>query len=53
MEFVVNCETQEEGDELWEELSEGGEEGQDAAKGNSVIGLTVVHRTGGIKPLAL
>ncbi len=26
--FVVNCETQEEVDELWEKLSEGGEKGQ-------------------------
>jgi len=26
--FVVNCETQEEVDEFWEKLSEGGEEGQ-------------------------
>jgi predicted 3-demethylubiquinone-9 3-methyltransferase (glyoxalase superfamily) len=26
--FIVNCETQEEVDELWEKLSEGGEKGQ-------------------------
>ena len=26
--FVVNCETQQEVDEFWEKLSEGGEEGQ-------------------------